>query len=85
MAKIFWEKWSKFWQESKRFWQEGKREIKHILIVIFISSESALFERFFYSPEIKAIYNVWLRAFNSAIHFIILYPLLYYIFLRVRK
>ena len=88
MIKVFREKCNKFiekWSNKEGEWNKidlFSPQFRQIIIVFFIILEAGLFERFFYSPEVKKNYYGFLSSFNFAIHLIILYPLLTYFFNR---
>ena len=77
MIKTLKSEWYKFQKQWKKL-SDGEK----ILITFMVMMEAGLFERFFYSPEVKENYRGILSPFNIIIHVIIFYPLLTYFFNR---
>lgn len=56
---------------------KNNREFRQLIVVFCIMMEAALFERFFIPYEIKTAYYGYISVLNTAVHLVILYPLLY--------
>lgn len=80
MGKVLREKWNNFRERWNKL-SDSQRDIITLLVVV----EAALFERFFYSPEIKVSYYGFLTAFNFMMHVIVFFPFLSYLFLNNKR